>query len=326
MPNIYYEKPPAVFPAFDPAIIEVSPALALTVSPGYPNSAILPVSVGVPSSDGSRSSGDIAAVARRCFRDLVEAIPQDSEALPLSVDYNLVANISVDEVGSFAAINAVHQYGENVPSQTAPYFAIRRAVKYPGYPLNVAVINPSYQDDTQPVMIQAKSGGSVVSQGNLSGQPHVVVSVPDGVDEMVVGDVSLPVETGCVDDSPVLIQWINTEGGYDARMFNARHTTDIERTDTGPVELADPQGARDRIEASFFRVQKSVTVGDDMLTKEEYDRLLGVLSSPRVYYWDASLEIWIGVVLEDMTASWDSQSNVGAIEFSFDFPQKRLQL
>lgn len=326
MPNIYYEKPPAVFPAFDPAIIEVSPALALTVSPGYPNSAIPPISVGVPSSDGSRSSGDIAAVARRCFRDLVEAIQQDSGSLSLSVDYNLVARISVDEVGSFAAINSVHQDGELASPQSDPYFAIRRAVKYPGYPLNVAVVNPKYQDDTQPVMIQAKSGGSVVSQGNLSGQPHVVVSVPDGVDELLVGDVSLPVETGCVEDSPVLIQWINTEGGYDARMFNARHTTDIERTDTEPVELADPKGARDRIEASFFRVQKSVTVGDDMLTKEEYDRLLGVLSAPRVYYWDASLEIWIGVVLEDMTASWDSQSNVGSIEFSFDFPQKRLQL
>lgn len=326
MPNIYYEKPPAVFPAFDPAIIDVSPALPLTVSPGYPNSAISPVSVGVPSSDGSRSSGDIAAVARRCFQDLVEAVQQDSEALSLSVDYNLVARISVGEVGSFAAINAVHQYRENVSSQTAPYFAIRRAVKYPGYPLNVAVVNPTYQDDTQPVMIQAKSGGSVVSQGNLSGQPHVVVAVPDEVDELVVGDISLPVETGCVDDSPVLIQWINTEGGYDARMFNARHTTDIERTDTEPVELADPKGTRDRIEASFFRVQKSVTVGDDMLTKEEYHRLLGVLSAPRVYYWDTSLEIWIGVVLEDMTASWDTLSNVGAVEFTFDFPQKRLQL
>lgn len=326
MPHIYYQKPPAVFPAFDPAIIEVSPALPLTVSPEYPNAAIPPVSVGVPNSDGSKSTGDIAAVARRCFRDLVEEIPQDGGTLPLSVDYNLVANISVDEVGSFAAINCVHQYGEGLTSQTAPYFAILRAVKYPGYPLNVAVVNPSYQDDTQPVMIQAKSGGSVVSQGNLSGQPHVVVSVPDGVDELTVGDVSLPVETGCVEDSPVLIQWINNEGGYDARMFNARHTTDIERTDTEQTEFADPQGSRDRIEASFFRVQKSVTVGDDMLTKEEYDRLLGVLSSPRVYCWDAALGLWIGVVLEDMTASWDSLSNVGAIEFTFAFPQKRLQL
>lgn len=326
MPNIYYQKPPAVFPAFDPAIIEVSPALPITVSPGYPNAAIPSVSVGVPSSDGSKSSGDIAAVASRCFRDLVEAIPHGGDTLPLSVDYNLVARISVANVGSFAAINAVHQYGENVPSQTAPYFAILRAVKYPGYPLNVAVVNPSYQDDTQPVTIQAKSGGSVVSQVNLSGQPHVVVSVPDGVDELMMGNVSLPIETGCVEYSPVLIQWINTEGGYDARMFNARHTTDLARTDTEQIEFSDPQGARDRIEASFFRVQKSVTVGDDMLTEEEYDRLLGVLSAPRVYYWDASLEMWIGVALEDMTASWDSLSNVGAIEFTFAFPQKRLQL
>jgi len=326
MPNIYYEKPPAVFPAFDPAIIEVSPALPLTVSPEYPNAAIPSVSVGVPSSDGSRSSGDIAAVARRCFRDLVEAIQQSSGSLPLSVDYNLVARISVADVGSFAAINAVHQYGENVPSQTAPYFATRRAVRYPGYPLNVAVVNPTYQDDTQPVSIQAKSGGSVVLTGDLSGQPHVVVIVPAGVDELTVGDMSLPIETGCVEDSPVLIQWINNEGGYDARMFNARHTTDIERTDTEQTEFADPQGSRDRIEASFFRVQKSVTVGDDMLTREEYDRLLGVLSAPRVYCWDAALWLWIGVALEDMTASWDSLSNVGAIEFTFAFPQKRLQL
>lgn len=326
MPNIYYQKPPAVFPAFDPAIIEVSPALALTVSPEYPNAAIPSVSVGVPSSDGSRSSGDIAAVARRCFRDLVEAIQQSSGSLPLSVDYNLVARISVADVGSFAAVNAVHQDGELATPQSAPYFATRRAVRYPGYPLNVAVVNPTYQDDTQPVMIQAKSGGSVVLQGNLSGQPHVVVSVPNGVDELTVGDVSLPVETGCVEDSPVLIQWINNEGGYDARMFNARHTTDIERTDTEQTEFADPKGARDRIKASFFRVQKSVTVGDDMLTQEEYDRLLGVLSAPRVYCWDASLGLWIGVALEDMTASWDSLSNVGAIEFTFAFPQKRLQL
>ena len=130
---------------------------------------------------------------------------------------------------------------------------------------------------------------------------------------------------GCVGDHPFYVQWINDRGGYNSYMFNTRNTVETERTDTVNVQRADISDEFDTQITSSFKIERRITTGVDNLTREEYDKLLGIFKSPRIQWWNEEAEQWVTVLCADQSNTWDTNSGLGSIEVTFIYPRILLQ-
>lgn len=319
---------------FTPATIKVTPE--------RPNEDVPPVTVGVKVGDSAieqqRYVGDIAKVAQRLFKNVVDELEQQDFGLgmptmPLYVDYNLIARISVDKVGEFAGLNAVRQLGADEFTTRGGYFAVDNPVKYPGYPLNLVFVNTQWGGDNVIFIIDGDlNGGIITSAGILMGQPLVLIKVEDGTQKFTAVSQSndvvyyeIEIGSGCVGDNPFYVQWINDRGGYNSYMFNTRNTVETERTDTVNVQRADISDEFNTQVTSSFKIERRITTGVDNLTREEYDKLLGIFKSPRIQWWNEEAEQWVTVLCADQSNTWDTNSGLGSIEVTFIYPRILLQ-
>ena len=318
---------------FTPATIKVTPE--------HPNEDVPPVTVGVKVGDSAieqqRYVGDIAKIARRLFKNVVDELEQQDFGLgmptmPLYVDYNLIARISVDKVGQFAGLNAVRQLGADEFTTRGGYFAVDNPVKYPGYPLNLVFINTQWGGDNVVIIVGGEDLGNMKGAGILMAQPLALIKVQDGSTHFIAASLSndgvsdeIEIGSGCVGDHPFYVQWINDRGGYNSYMFNTRNTVETERTDTVNVQRADISDEFDTQVTASFKIERRITTGVDNLTREEYDKLLGIFKSPRIQWWNEEAEQWVTVLGGDQSNTWDTNSGLGSIEVTFIYPRILLQ-
>lgn len=313
----------------------------IKVTPEHPNEDVPPVTVGVKLGDSGieqqRYVGDIAKIARRLFKNIVDELDQQDlglgmAAMPLYVDYNLIARISVDKVGEFAGLNAVRQLGAGEFTTQGGYFAVDNPVKYPGYPLNLVFVNTQWGADNVVLIIDGEDLGNINGAGVLMAQPLALIKVPEGSTHFIAASLSndgvsdeIEIGSGCVGDNPFYVQWINDRGGYNSYMFNTRNMVETERTDTVNVQRADISDEFDTQVTASFKIERRITTGVDNLTREDYDKLLGIFKSPRIQWWNEEAEQWVTVLCGDQSNTWDTNSGLGSIEVTFIYPRILLQ-
>lgn len=130
---------------------------------------------------------------------------------------------------------------------------------------------------------------------------------------------------GCIPDNPFYIRWINEKGGYDFWMFKAYPSAEQEIEDIINTLPYPSDQYRIWHRASAIG-RKRITVGDGLLTREEFECLKFIPRSPLVEWYDESVGKWQTVVFEDsISVTWNSRSGLGDIEYTFTLPPIRLQ-
>lgn len=130
---------------------------------------------------------------------------------------------------------------------------------------------------------------------------------------------------GCIPPNPFYVRWINEKGGYDFWMFKAYPSAEQEIEDIINTLPYPSDQYRIWHRASAIG-RKRITVGDGLLTREEFECLKFIPRSPLVEWYDESIGKWQTVVFEDsISVTWNSRSGLGDIEYTFTLPPIRLQ-
>lgn len=323
----YTPSPYDVVVEYDPTNFT---ALPIKVTPKYPNEDIGTVSIGVATMRNGEYEGDIAKIARRLFKNIIKEAPVVSPELASDItwspyiDYNLRADMEVEEIGSYTALNAVRQLNTQLTFNRLLFAINAPVVQYENYPLSVALVNGD-ADNLLQITTEGEAALFAVTK-----EPHVVVDIPDGTTKVIATNVSgitkeLTVSAGCIADNPFYVRWVNTIGGYDYHMFNTRKQYAQERTDTVNIQRADISDESDTQLTASFKIERRIDTGIDNLTREEYDKLSGILKSPRIQWWDEEYKQWVTVLCGDQSNTWDTNSGLGSIEVTFIYPRTLLQ-
>ncbi|MDE5709160.1 MAG: hypothetical protein K2I32_06925 [Alistipes sp.] len=131
---------------------------------------------------------------------------------------------------------------------------------------------------------------------------------------------SYPVLEGCEPDAPFYVRWINASGGWNTWMFERREETDdVEDVSNIQLYITDPIYTQATVSLSATR---TVTVGEGLLSKDEYRALAALPRSPRIQWFNEEIRTWQTIVIaEGFSASWNSRNGFGSVEFTFAMPR-----
>lgn len=256
-------------------------------------------------------------------------------------DNNLYGNYTVNNIPGedTAQENArrlfmrhISQYGHISDMQTenaAMLMSPACWVWYEGYPLDMVI-------NTNTFSIGPFLYGKTFNSAYKAQQIPVGVSIVDLTDtegwELRNSYISFQYFTpkyhcrlGCIPDNPFYIRWINEKGGYDFWMFKSYPSDEQEIEDIINTLPYPSDQYRIWHRASAIG-RKRITVGDGLLTREEFECLKFIPRSPLVEWYDESVGKWQTVVFEDsISVTWNSRSGLGDIEYTFTLPPIRLQ-
>lgn len=256
-------------------------------------------------------------------------------------DNNLYGNYTVNNIPGedTAQENArrlfmrhISQYGHISDMQTenaAMLMSPACWVWYEGYPLDMVI-------NTNTFSIGPYLYGKTFNSAYKAQQIPVGVSIVDLTDteswELRNSYISFQYFTpkyhcrlGCIPDNPFYIRWINEKGGYDFWMFKSYPSDEQEIEDIINTLPYPSDQYRIWHRASAIG-RKRITVGDGLLTREEFECLKFIPRSPLVEWYDESIGKWQTVVFEDsISVTWNSRSGLGDIEYTFTLPPIRLQ-
>ena len=256
-------------------------------------------------------------------------------------DNNLYGNYTVDNIPGedTAQENArrlfmrhISQYGHISDMQTenaAMLMSPACWVWYEGYPLDMVI-------NTNTFSIGPYLYGKTFNSAYKAQQIPVGVSIVDFTDteswELRNSYISFQYFTpkyhcrlGCIPDNPFYIRWINEKGGYDFWMFKS-YPSDEQEIEDIINTLPYPSDQYHIWHRASAIGRKRITVGDGLLTREEFECLKFIPRSPLVEWYDESVGKWQTVVFEDsISVTWNSRSGLGDIEYTFTLPPIRLQ-
>jgi len=256
-------------------------------------------------------------------------------------DNNLYGNYTVNNIPGedTAQENArrlfmrhISQYGHISDMQTenaAMLMSPACWVWYEGYPLDMVI-------NTNTFSIGPYLYGKTFNSAYKAQQIPVGVSMVDLTDteswELRDSYISFQYFTpkyhcrlGCIPDNPFYIRWINEKGGYDFWMFKSYPSDEQEIEDIINTLPYPSDQYRIWHRASAIG-RKRITVGDGLLTREEFECLKFIPRSPLVEWYDESIGKWQTVVFEDsISVTWNSRSGLGDIEYTFTLPPIKLQ-
>lgn len=132
----------------------------------------------------------------------------------------------------------------------------------------------------------------------------------------------------CVPDNPFYVRWINRQGGYDYKMFEARHwftrSTSDNRTYT-PFQYSTPD-ARSQQERLGYEAKEIQQVGATRLTHQEFMTLSAIQFSPKIEVYDRATAVWKLITVEGNSAGeWDSGGRLATFEIKFRLPNPNTQ-
>lgn len=271
-----------------------------------------------------KSHIDLSYIMRRAFVDTPNSYHYDG---------NILANGYIDDNGTskanFYAVNAVGQLGYYDSSKGFDGYAKLTSTpltRYKGYPFYITLRAPKYET----LDCFAYYNGSSVWSGIVHyplGNIFISANEPNinKIDVWTLGEdsefiTSYPVAEGCVPDAPFYVRWINTSGGWDSWMFERREETDdVEDVNNIQLYIADPTDTQQTVSLNAAR---TVTVGEGLLSKDDYRTLAALPRSPRIQWYNEELQRWQTIVIaEGFSASWNSRNGFGSVEFTFALPR-----
>lgn len=199
-------------------------------------------------------------------------------------------------------------------------------VAYPGYPLVATVF---YDQTGRKAKVFT---GSASKESNLPSVPvDIVIATPDtAADALELSSgrewmVRYQVATGCLPVAPFYVRWMNHDGGWEHRMFERREeSSDVEGVENIQRWTGAAPFSQITASVSFTR---TIKVGEGLLDRPEYDRLLGIAVSPRIEWYNEQSGEWQSIVIaEDVSAVWDYRTAFGSMELVFRMPQITTQL
>lgn len=278
-----------------------------------------------------KASIDLSYIMRRAFVDVVN---EDSYS---NYDHNLFASGYIEDNGThkafFYALNAVGQPGYYDSSQGFEGYAKLTGTpltRYKGYPFRMTL------------RVGNKTLDCFTKIGNSTEENIVVrypvgnIDIPTSSDDRIDGVevdtfeedtqfvASYPITEGCVPAAPFYVRWINTSGGWDSWMFERREENeDVEDVSNIQLYIADPTDTQQTVSLNAAR---TVTVGEGLLSKEDYRTLAALPRSPRIQWYNEELQAWQTIVIaEAFSSSWNSRNGFGNVEFTFALPRTLTQ-
>lgn len=300
------------------------------------------------------ASFDISNVVSRLFSDTRRELTSGTligyTTNKLFVD--LLYRGSDNSTERIAIYNAVNQFNRDDIFNAAQKFLMLRNnyTVYDGYPFDLTVCNPSvmppvyfnddYNDDfvrsigPAPLSTENGVGDLIVYVNDL----HAVVEGGVGVicvsSDMNYGEASTASISGY--DSEIIlrvsesgdanfyIRWINQIGGYEFKMFQVRNVAEQRIKDVAIIQTEHKQSVLETITQETLGLNASnvIITGDSNLDRENFLWLQGIASSPEICHWDKPSQKWINIaILDSDTQSWDSDSGLGSVEFTFLLPR-----
>lgn len=283
-------------------------------------------------------------------------------ATPLGRDYwedpYLAVNYTVVIEGqefNYIAVNSVVQIGENsslVAKQGSFLTKFDRLKYYPGYKRIISIlafngvnyfnfaeeakkavntltrVYNTYLQESSYIAISNDSttdeylttNDDRVITDNL-GNPIIIIRAGSGATE-----VRKYIDVMCIPDSPLYVRWINSLGGIDYWMFSYRQLeadSISEREEYTPYTIGVDVNYLSK--TLSLQGDKSIIAGASGINTNEYEAIKDVIYSPKVEYYNADLEKWIEVMVDDVELSRDTRSSTHSIELNFKLPQRQLQ-
>lgn len=283
----------------------------------------------MPDKDG-KAVFDLSHIMRHAF---IRKTYKPYDYSPVYWDFRLYSRLIIEDdhglVGSFKVINAVLQPGYYDGNGLSGYRALTDAAaftRYPGYPLEVAVLAQQDMSINFYYALMNDIGGGVA---NRLYPPLCVVPLDAYLDSRFelrktmdgAAVATYPVKMGCVPDAPFYVRWINRQGGYDSYMFSRRkqYTQQVEQVDN--ILRAYDDAGNDAQQTVGLSASRTVTAGVDGLTDGEFDLLAGIALSPAIEWYNEQLGAWQTIVLaDDNTLTRDTASGLNGVEFVFGLP------
>ena len=283
-----------------------------------------------PGPDG-KARIDLSYIMRRAFVDVTRYT--DARA---QIDYNLMARWYIFRGPSVSgkpkpynyALNAVYQLGSYDSAKGLNSFAKLTdtpLIRYEGYPFLITFRIPIPGNDIY--YYRWELNGYEVVESDL---PSPIVNVLRTADESSVSHLRVtrnnttlgyyPISEGCVPQAPFYVRWINTQGGWNSWMFELRENADqVDDLSTIQRSATNPNDTQTTVALSASR---KVTVGEGLLSKDEYCTLAALPRSPRIQWYNEELQAWQTIVVaEGFSAAWNSRNGFGNVEFTFALPR-----
>ena len=142
-------------------------------------------------------------------------------------------------------------------------------------------------------------------------------------------NINVQFDKRCVPDNPFYVRWVNALGGFEYAMFDqykAYESAAAGIVDFFPSFSSTTAATRTREFLNLEDAKRTVTVGLEQLDRDEYDRLAGIMFSPRIDVWNRELERWEGITLDGNTkAAWGTHGTKGMVEYRFRLKDVQLQ-
>lgn len=270
---------------------------------------------------------DLSYIMRRAFVDVVD------DSAYGNYDHNLWASGYIDDNGTrkafFYALNAVGQPGYYDSSKGFDGYAKLTGtplIRYKGYPFRMTLRVGNKTLDcftkignfTEENVVVRYPVGNVDIQTSSDPRINMVDVFTNDEDSEFIA--SYPITEGCVPASPFYVRWINTSGGWDSWMFERREETDeVEDVSNIQLYIADPNDSQQTVSLNASR---TVTVGEGLLSKDDYRALAALPRSPRIQWYNEELQAWQTIVIaEGFSATWNARNAFGNVELTFALPR-----
>lgn len=284
------------------------------------------------------------------------------EPTPLGRDYwedpylAVTYTVAIDgQEYNYTAVNAVVQVGESsslVAKQGSFLTKFDRLKYYPGYKRIISIlafngvnyfnfaeeakksvntltrVYNTYLQESSYIAISNDSttdeylttNDDQVITDNL-GNPIIIIRAGSGATE-----VRKYIDVMCIPDSPLYVRWVNSLGGIDYWMFSYRQLeadSISEREEYTPYTIGVDVNYLSK--TLSLQGDKSIIAGASGINTNEYEAIKDVIYSPKVEYYNAELDKWIEVMVDDVELSRDTRSSTHSIEINFKLPQRQLQ-
>ncbi len=222
---------------------------------------------------------------------------------------------------------------------------------YDGFPFDLTILNggaymgdfnndfywgspaPAEQKD---FFVEKSNADSVVditigtAIGQLTDHIGVIHATRDNIypDELLaIGEgFRLEMKRCCITDTPFYIRWINTIGGYEFYMFQLHIKAEQRVKEVSVIQTSIRQKASSNStitsETVNLLASNVVAVGQDNLTRDEFEYLQTIALSPDICWYDQSAKRWINIAVSDEnTQVWDTNSALGTVQYTLTMPR-----
>ena len=351
------KRPPAIFAAFNPAILELEDDTSdfisvgiFTLHPGEPVIKTIERDV-----INSKASFNISNVIKKDFLDF-ELVKEN-----YIIDLNLVVRHIINPgLIVVDALNAVAQIGESsdFTNKRGTFRTnLKKLIIWQGYERRLSYLSyPSisylvYDDDPAiPIQLteviphitivlpENKKLLSLQSEyGYEKLQNNAGEDITDNNGEIIEvaslnankpDSSSILLETRCVPDNPFYIRWINQQAGWDYWMFSFRQTIErkIASQQTYNPTVFDQENAKSFTEEYYKEGKEKITVGASGMNDNEYECISKLIYSPKIQYYNKELGKWFGLIVDDGTNEKDTRASSKSVEFTFLLPTPQIQI